>query len=191
MRRREFIALFGGAVTAWPFADSCAAGDENWSDRRPVAWARRQIRRKSYNSRRFRTSARRAWLHRRTEYCFRPEIRRWRCEQAQPGCAQELVDSQVDAMSSSATPAARAVKQATSSIPIIAIALADPVEDELACKLGAARGNVPGTGIFWPRVGVPTPTIAERDGSTSFSRRRVVAPSRIRRADHGGYVEGD
>src|SRR5262249_39987709 len=49
--------------------------------------------------------------------------------------AQELVDRRVDAVVTLATPAARAAKQATSTIPIIAIGMADPVEDELVSSL--------------------------------------------------------
>jgi putative ABC transport system substrate-binding protein len=51
------------------------------------------------------------------------------------GLARELVDRRVDAIVAFATPATRAAKQATSAIPIIAIAMADPVEDELISSL--------------------------------------------------------
>ena len=53
--------------------------------------------------------------------------------------AQELVERRVDAIVVFATPAARAAKQATSSIPIIAIGMADPVEDELVSSLACLR----------------------------------------------------
>jgi putative ABC transport system substrate-binding protein len=66
--------------------------------------------------------------------------------------AQELVDSRVDAIVVLATPAARAVKQATSSIPIIAIGMADPVEDELVSSLARPGGNVTGTAFLGPEL---------------------------------------
>jgi putative tryptophan/tyrosine transport system substrate-binding protein len=66
--------------------------------------------------------------------------------------AQELVGSRVDAVVTLATPAARAVKQATSSIPIVAIAMADPVEDELVSSLGRPGGNVTGTAFLGPEL---------------------------------------
>jgi len=151
MQRREFHHAFWCRccdVATWR---TSAAGDEDSSDRRPVAWPRRQIRRKSCNSRRVHAGFTRAWLHRRTEYCLRPEIRRWRYKQARP-LAQELVDSRVDAIVVLATPAARAVKQATSSIPIIAIGMADPVEDELVSSLARPGGNVTGTAFLGPEL---------------------------------------
>jgi putative tryptophan/tyrosine transport system substrate-binding protein len=63
-----------------------------------------------------------------------------------------LVDSRVDAIVVLATPAARAVKQATSSIPIIAIGMADPVEDELVSSLARPGGNVTGTAFLGPEL---------------------------------------
>jgi putative tryptophan/tyrosine transport system substrate-binding protein len=66
--------------------------------------------------------------------------------------AQELVDNRVDAIVALATPAARAVKQATSSIPIIAIGMADPVEDELVSSLARPGGNVTGTAFLGPEL---------------------------------------
>jgi ABC-type uncharacterized transport system substrate-binding protein len=66
--------------------------------------------------------------------------------------AQELVDSRVDAIVALATPVARAVKQVTSSIPIIAIGMADPVEDELVSSLARPGGNVTGTAFLGPEL---------------------------------------
>jgi ABC-type uncharacterized transport system substrate-binding protein len=66
--------------------------------------------------------------------------------------ARELVDRRVDAIVAFATPAARAAKQATSSIPIIAIAMADPVEDDLVASLARPGGNVTGTAFLGPEL---------------------------------------
>jgi putative ABC transport system substrate-binding protein len=68
------------------------------------------------------------------------------------GLARELVDRRVDAIVAFATPAARAAKQATSSIPIIAIAMADPVEDDLVASLARPGGNVTGTAFLGPEL---------------------------------------
>jgi putative tryptophan/tyrosine transport system substrate-binding protein len=56
------------------------------------------------------------------------------------GLAVELVDRQVDIIVVFSTPAARAAKQATTTIPIVAIAMADPVEDELVASLAQPGG---------------------------------------------------
>jgi ABC-type uncharacterized transport system substrate-binding protein len=59
--------------------------------------------------------------------------------------AQELVEHRVDAIVALATPAVRAAKKATTTIPIVGIGMADPVEDELALSLARPGGNVTGT----------------------------------------------
>jgi hypothetical protein len=56
------------------------------------------------------------------------------------------------------TPAARAAKQATSAIPIVAIAMADPVADDLVASLAQAGGNVTGTTVLGPEL-VPDPQL--------------------------------
>ena len=68
------------------------------------------------------------------------------------GLAQELVEHRVDAIVALATPAARAAKQATSAIPVIAIGMADPVEDELVLSLARPGGNVTGTAFLGPEL---------------------------------------
>ena len=59
--------------------------------------------------------------------------------------ATELVERQVDFIVAFSTPAVRAAKQATTTIPIVAIAMADPVEDELVASLSRPGRNVTGT----------------------------------------------
>jgi len=66
--------------------------------------------------------------------------------------ARELVERRVDAIVALATPAARAAKQATSAIPIIAIGMANPVEDELVSSLARPAGNVTGTTFLGPEL---------------------------------------
>ena len=66
--------------------------------------------------------------------------------------ATELVEHRVDVIVANSTPAARAAKQASSTIPIIAIAMADPVEDELVSSLARPGGNVTGTTFLGPEL---------------------------------------
>jgi putative ABC transport system substrate-binding protein len=66
--------------------------------------------------------------------------------------AQELVEHRLDAIVVLATPAARAARKATSAIPIVAIGMADPVEDELAASLARPGGNVTGTTFLGPEL---------------------------------------
>src|SRR5207244_12319775 len=64
--------------------------------------------------------------------------------------ATELVEHQVDVIVANSTPAARAAKQVTTTIPIVAIAMADPVEDELVASLARPGGNITGTTFLGP-----------------------------------------
>jgi putative ABC transport system substrate-binding protein len=66
--------------------------------------------------------------------------------------AHELVGKGVDAIVALATPAAMAAKKATSSIPIVGIGMADPVEDDLASSLARPGGNVTGTTFLGPEL---------------------------------------
>jgi len=66
--------------------------------------------------------------------------------------ANELVDQRVDITVALSTPAARAAKQATTTIPIVAINMADPVGDELVASLARPGGNVTGTAFLGPEL---------------------------------------
>jgi hypothetical protein len=103
--------------------------------------------------------------------------------------AAELVEHRVDAIVANSTPAARAAKQATSTIPIVAIAMADPVDDELVASLARPGGNVTGTTFLGPEL--VAPTVVQGDRPRIFSRGCSLAPPCIWRAYHGRHVEGD
>jgi putative ABC transport system substrate-binding protein len=64
-----------------------------------------------------------------------------------PALALELVKKNVDIILTNGTPATRAAKQATSTIPIVFILGADPVESRLVASLARPGGNV--TGFVW------------------------------------------
>jgi ABC-type uncharacterized transport system substrate-binding protein len=66
--------------------------------------------------------------------------------------AAELVGLKVDIIVAWSTPTAHAAKQATNSIPIIAVAMADPVGDGLVASLARPGGNVTGTTFVGPEL---------------------------------------
>ncbi len=66
--------------------------------------------------------------------------------------ARELVEHRLDAIVALATPAVLAAKKATSTIPIVGIGMADPVEDEIASSLARPGGNVTGTTFLGPEL---------------------------------------
>jgi putative ABC transport system substrate-binding protein len=61
-----------------------------------------------------------------------------------PGLAEELVQLKVDVIVATSTPAAQAVKRATSTIPIVMSLVADPVGSGLVANLAHPGGNVTG-----------------------------------------------
>ena len=66
--------------------------------------------------------------------------------------AAELVRRKPDLVVAFSTTAARPAKQATGTIPIVAVNMADPVADELVASLARPGGNVTGTTFLGPEL---------------------------------------
>src|SRR6185369_3175843 len=64
--------------------------------------------------------------------------------------ATELVAVPVDLIATFGTPASRAAKAATSTIPIVAISVGDPIRAELVQSFARPGGNVTGNTILGP-----------------------------------------
>ena len=86
-----------------------------------------------------------------------------------PDLAAELVRLKPDVIVAVATPAARAVRQATSTIPIVATAMGDPVSDGLVASLARPGGNLTGTTFLGPEL-VPKLFELIKEGVPSASR---------------------
>jgi putative ABC transport system substrate-binding protein len=69
-----------------------------------------------------------------------------------PGLATELASLKVDLIVAGATPAGRAAKAATATIPIIVMAMGDPVGDGLVASLARPGGNLTGTTFLGPAL---------------------------------------
>src|SRR6266496_1636550 len=69
-----------------------------------------------------------------------------------PALAAELVALKVDAIVAPITPAALAAKQATRTLPIVFIAVGDPVTSGLVTSLARPGGNVTGLSILLPEL---------------------------------------
>jgi len=69
-----------------------------------------------------------------------------------PDLAAELVRLKVDAILTSSTPGVLAAKNASSTIPIIMIAIADPVGSGIVASLARPGGNVTGLTILAPEL---------------------------------------
>jgi putative ABC transport system substrate-binding protein len=77
---------------------------------------------------------------------------RWGSLEQFPQLAVELVRQNVDIMLVGSTTAALAAKQATSTIPIVAAVMADPVKDGLVASLARPSGNVTGLTFLAPEL---------------------------------------
>src|SRR3989441_7674752 len=66
--------------------------------------------------------------------------------------ATELVRLKVDIIVAGATPAARAAQQATTTIPVVAVAMGDPVRDGLVASLARPGANITGSTFLGPEL---------------------------------------
>lgn len=66
--------------------------------------------------------------------------------------AAELVRHNAEVIVALSTTAARPAKETTDTIPIVAVAMADPVADELVASLARPGGNVTGTTFLGPEL---------------------------------------
>ena len=69
-----------------------------------------------------------------------------------PVLAAKLVNLNVDVLIAHSTPGARAAKQATSTIPIVVAAMADPVEVGLVTSIARPGGNLTGLTFFFAEI---------------------------------------
>ena len=148
MRRREFITLLGGAPAAWSlaaraqqpskiprvgylFSFTPAEGQHLWEA------CRQGLRELGYvEGRNIAIEAR--WADGRHERL--PEL------------VAELVRLNVDVLVVAATPGSLAAKAASSTIPIVIVAVADPVRVGLVVSLPRPGGNVTGLSLLTPEL---------------------------------------
>jgi putative ABC transport system substrate-binding protein len=86
-----------------------------------------------------------------------------------PDVASELVRLEVDLIVAPNTPAARAVKQATNTIPIVVPVMGDPVGDALVASLGRPGGNITGLTFLGPEL-LPKRLALLKEGLPNISR---------------------
>ena len=169
MRRREFIALVGGAAATWPLAARAQQpakmptigflGASPWIESQRVAAFVQRLREL-------------AWIDGQNlaiEY-------RWgegRNEQYMEAAAG-LVRLKVDVIVTVATRSALAAKQATSVIPIVFAVVGDPVETGLVASLARPGGNI--TGLSAETAGVASKRVELlRDAIPGLRRLAIMA----------------
>ncbi len=145
MRRRDFIALAGGAVAAWPLA---ARAQQVEPMRRigvlvgvPEDHPETKARLAGFQ----RGLEKRGWFEGRNvriDYRFAPTR-----DQAQV-LAKELVALQPDVILANSTPVAAALQRESRTIPIVFAGIADPIGSGLITSLARPGGNMTGLMLF-------------------------------------------
>jgi putative ABC transport system substrate-binding protein len=138
MRRRAFITLLGGAAVVWPLAAAAQSPTKIWRigiiDNTPM-W-----------------DSFREELHHLGYVAGRNVIFEYRDAQGAPermaAAATELARLPVDAIATYGTPASRAAKQATTMIPVVMIAVGDPIAAGLVPNFARPGGNLTGNSLI-------------------------------------------
>jgi putative ABC transport system substrate-binding protein len=151
VKRREFITLLGGVAAAWPLAARAQQGErmrrigvligraENDSEGQQQAVAlQRGLEELGWS------------LGRNVEIDYR-----WQTDDAgqRQALAQGLVDRKPDILVVNSTPYLAAARLATNVIPIVFVAIADPVAQGFVQSLNRPGGTITGFGVEEPAMG--------------------------------------
>jgi putative ABC transport system substrate-binding protein len=140
MRRREFIALLGGAAAAWPLTARAQRRfkigllDTGLGTAFTVPFMRKLVE-FGY------VEGKNVVIERKSAEGNPERLKEF---------AADLVGQQVDVIVTAGTPAGFAAKQATSTIPIVLGAISDPVGVGLVASLARPGGNATGNSLMAP-----------------------------------------
>src|SRR5262245_3721351 len=145
--RRELLAALGGGAAAWPLAARAQQANLPTIGFLGTATPSTMSSRAAAFVQRLRELG---WIENRTvaiEY-------RWAegREERYSEIAAEFVRLKVDVIITSGTPSVMTVKHATAAIPIVFVALADPVGSGIVHSLAQPGGNVTGLSIQSPDI---------------------------------------
>jgi putative tryptophan/tyrosine transport system substrate-binding protein len=150
MRRREFIAFFGGAAVAWPLA----ARAQQLLPAMPVIGV---LRNTSKSDAEFRLEAFRNGLQELDFVEGRNVEIEYRYADSEydrlPALANELIQRSISVLFASGNASALAAKRTTSTIPVVFAVGNDPVEMGLVKTLNRPDGNVTGVSFFTTLIG--------------------------------------
>jgi putative tryptophan/tyrosine transport system substrate-binding protein len=148
VRRREFITLLGGAAAAWPLA---ARAQQAPKARRIGFLIPGRSEASDAALKTVSGFLQDLGYRDGQNIVIERRFAEWNLDRLREFAA-EMVRGNVEVIVALSTPAARAAKQATSAIPIVAIGMADPVADDLVASLARPGGNVTGTTFLGPEL---------------------------------------
>jgi putative ABC transport system substrate-binding protein len=144
MKRRELIFLLGGTALAWPLAAH--------AQHQPAKMPRIGVIDNSAVWDPFRKKLLELGYVEGRNIAFEYRVAEGVPARLAKG-AMELARLPVDVIVVSGSPAARAAKEATTTIPIVAIGVGDPVRTGLVASLARPGGNITGNSILGPDTG--------------------------------------
>ena len=147
IKRREFITLLGGAVASGPLA----ARAQQASKIPRIGMLSPGPYELAATLDAFQQGVRELGYTEGQNIAIERRYGDWKLDRLR-SLAAELVASNVDLIVARSTTAARVAKEATDTIPIVAIAMADPIEDGLVASLARPGGNVTGTTFLGPEL---------------------------------------
>ena len=152
MRRREFISLLGGALTAWPFAAQAQQREQMRRIGALIGFTETDPPDVQSWLAAFRgTLAKLGWREGST---LQIEVR-WTGYDSDKmkTFAKELVDLRPDAILSVTTPVTGALVRETQTIPIVIATVSDPISSGFVTNLGRPGGNVTGFALYEASMG--------------------------------------
>jgi putative ABC transport system substrate-binding protein len=150
MRRRDFIKVIAGSVAAWPLAARAQQAAKVARIGYLVTGALESP------ETRVTLDALRQGLRERGYIEGQNIVIEYRGADGKierlPGLATELARAKIDLMIAASTAAGRAAQQATTTMPIVVVAMGDPVQDGLVAGLARPGGNITGTTFLGPEL---------------------------------------
>jgi putative ABC transport system substrate-binding protein len=147
VRRRKFIALLASAAVAWP----CAGGAQQTGKAPRVGLLLPGPPAPYPELDAFYEALRELGYAAGQNISTEPVYAEWKPDRF-PKLAAELVRRKVDIILVASTSPARAAQEATSTIPIVVAAMADPVADGLVASLARPGGNITGNTFLGPEL---------------------------------------
>jgi putative tryptophan/tyrosine transport system substrate-binding protein len=176
MRRRELIALLASATVAWPFA--AGAQQTGKAPRIGMLLPGPPAPYPEFDA--FYQVLRELGYGEGQNIAVERVYAEWKSDRFAE-LASELIRRKVDIIVVPSTSPARAAQQATSTIPIVVAAMADPIRDGLVASLARPGGNITGNTFLGPEL------IGKRFG---LLREAIPGLSRVAALWHpGAYGE--